>query len=122
MQPFFNFKTPRSIVSAKEKGEKGVIREKYIPTPDGKDELVTYMRTEAEDVAITMLRESKETRFRNSPAVKAYIDYVLANRDSEALKFTHREIAQATGFDEDVIRRARKRVEKELPIIRELLQ
>ncbi len=39
--------------------------------------------------------------------------------DNEEAKFTNREIALATGYNEDVIGKARKRLKKELLIIRE---
>ncbi len=126
---FDMFKNPKFITINNEddKGQaKGYtlgISEQYIPSGQiSQEKKVIYVQTDKE--IRKLLLNYKKTVFKSRPAGRAMIDCIIAIMDSDGddFRLTNREIAKQTGFHEDVISRARKRLEKELPIIRQLLQ
>lgn len=111
-QKFWDFKTPFPVVITDRDEEEEGIAERYIPTPGDQVEVISYVQTK--DVVTKRLQEGKETIFKKSPAGKAYINYLLENKDNEEAKFTNREIAAKTGFNEDAISRVRKKLQSYL--------
>ena len=120
----FNLHDPISITNVKDNGDKNVKSEESIRSEykdlDEQEEIVNYVETDNEIIKI--LVESKDSLFKNSPAGKAYIDYIidhLGNDDSA--RFTNREIAESIGCNEKTIRWARKKLSKNIPLLWELL-
>jgi len=122
VQRYYNLQRPISILLTEQtEDSENYIHEQYVSVPDEIQKLNYIQTKETVETVIIKLKKCKETVFKNSGAGRAYIDYVLNNRDNDELKFTNREIAKATGFHEDYISIIRKRLDNELPLIRDLL-
>jgi hypothetical protein len=107
---FTNFITPFPWI-VKEMDKKDEIPAQYVSTPA--DQEITVISCQEGEIIRNKLKECKERIFKRSAAGKAYIDYVLENIDNKE-DFTNREIADATGFNEDVISRVRTRLKSSL--------
>lgn len=118
-KPFSKFKNPVGLYRKKKKDGQIIVKE-YISGSYDQLEIISYVETE--EMIIKTLEDCKQTVFKNHPKGQVLIDYLLKNLDNEEAKFTNREISDKTGIHEDVIGRMRKLLEKEVPIIRELLQ
>ncbi len=115
---FYNLNKPDPIVITEtDEGDiESSIPEHYLATPEDEqaDALASHEETQKVVLAIKKWANNKPE------SVKAYMNYLLENRDNEETKFSNREIARTTGFHEDVISRTRKFLKKD-PVILELL-
>lgn len=119
---FSGLKYPLPIHVAKVDNDEDGIEEGYIPTPPERNEMIKYVNLKTSDYVFTILIEARNSLFRNSATGRDYIDYLIDNKDNDDARFTNREIARATGHNEDTIGRVRQRLEKAYPIIRKLIQ
>lgn len=115
---FDNLKRPVPIVLTDRENDDVSIPAQYIPIPPEQAEVISRIQTR--EVVRAILMEWKRKQRKQAHAARAFVDDILDNMDDA--DFSNRQVALRTGVHEDVIGRIRKRFEKELPILRKLLQ
>ncbi|MGE5446516.1 MAG: hypothetical protein ACM3SR_18280 [Ignavibacteriales bacterium] len=115
----FNISLHPDSITIRERDSEDPIPVKYVVSNDETEINVSY----EEDRQVVVIELKKWAEGKASKAAKACVNYLIENLDRLAeKKITNREIARKTGFHEDVIGRVRKRLRKEVPISRKLLE